>query len=638
MKLLGLGQYKDLNSLILAKIDSFGENPTEFSTLFKLMFAEEENVIAETLSGYKIVETTYGECKKNAIGLAVSVENMLSGVPKNSFVGLNMNNGLRWIETFWAILLAGYSPLLINSRLPKSAIEEVIVKYGVGAVISDGVMFNSCKSVASSEIEVLSTDKTEDDFTFGREVVFMSSGTQGEVKLCAYTAERFYYQICDTYYIVKDCPQIKKGYEGKIKQLALLPFYHVFGFMAVYLWFGFFSRTFVFLKDLSPQTLLNTVRRHKVTHIFAVPLVWETIYKSAMNTIRSKDEKTISRVNKGLKLAKSKLGKALTRKAFGEIRAQIFGDSVQFMISGGSSVNPQAIEFLNAIGYHIANGYGMTEIGITSVELSQDDKKRNSLSIGKPFRHASYKVENGELFVKSQTRATRILYNGQQTVTDFNEWFKTGDLVTEKDESYFIDGRKDDLIVSETGENLNPNIIEGLFSVNGINEVCFFAGANGEPTLLLSCPKVFNGESVTQLKSTVDEIIRANHLENEIRKITFTSSPLRADNDFKISRKKLAQRYERDEFTVLTAESFGNEEVNELTKKIRLLFAKVLQKSEDEIGLNESFFASLGGNSLDYFTLIGLIREETGVAIPVDEPQNLSSVKTIESYITRRAL
>ena len=32
------------------------------------------------------------------------------------------------------------------------------------------------------------------------------------------------------------------------------------------------------LNDLSPSTIVNTIRRHKVTHVFAVPLFWEKVF------------------------------------------------------------------------------------------------------------------------------------------------------------------------------------------------------------------------------------------------------------------------------------------------------------------------------------------------------------------------
>lgn len=639
MKLKGLGQYKSLHDLISGKIKAYASNPTQFSTLFDLMFSERENVIAEVSVGYKIKQTTYGEARKNALCLGAWLEGALGSYPKNSLIGLDMSNSLGWIECFWAILLAGYKPLLINSRLPHDVLEGVIADYNVRAIISDSAIFSGCQTIAADKLVYEQTDREVDSFTLGTEVMFMSSGTQGEVKLCAYTAERFYYQICDTYYIVKDCPQIRKGHEGHIKQLALLPFYHVFGFMAVYLWFGFFSRTFVFLKDLSPQTLLNTARRHKVTHVFAVPMVWETIYASAMREVAARGEKTAAKVQKGLKIAKSgRLGKLITHRAFGEIREKIFGDSIKFLISGGSSISREAVEFLNAIGYHLANGYGMTEIGITSVELSLCDKKRNTLSIGKPFRHAEYKAENGELFVRSSTRATRILHKGQETVTNFDEWFKTCDLAHENDGSWFIEGRKDDLIISRTGENLNPNIIEGLFRIDGASQLCLFKAGDGVTTLIISCPKAYTKELAQKIRSEAEEQVKANRLENEVGRILLTTSSLTDENDFKISRKKVSVRYGKGAYSLLTDESFAEGAVSEVQITLRKIFADVLQKDEAEIGVDESFFLSLGGNSLDYFTLIGKIKEETGVTIPIEETQKLSTVRSIEEYILRRGL
>lgn len=633
MKLVGLNNYKNLYDLILTKIDLYGKNPTQFSTMFGLMFSEEDNVIAETLQGYKIVKTSYGETKEKILRLAASLEKLLEGYPKNSLIGLCMANGLRWIETFWAILLAGYRVLLINYRLPQDILENVIEQNGVRAVFSDSLDFTSCKTYKDEIIGEI-TERQADSFVFGTEVIFMSSGTQGNVKLCAYTAERFYYQICDTYYILKDCPQICKGYEGQIKQLSLLPFYHIFGFTAVYLWFGFFSRTFVFLKDLSPQTLFNTVRRHKVTHIFAVPLVWETIYKKTLKAIRDKGEEKLNKFEKYVKIAKkNRFGAMLTYKAFSEIREQIFGDSVRFLISGGSGIDTKTIEFFNAIGYHLTNGYGMTELGVTSVELSHCAKDRNSCSVGVPFNNTKYKIEDGHLFVKSKTGATKIICNGSEIDTDFEKWFDTGDLAEEKDGKFFIKGRADDLIVGESGENLNPNLIERLLQGDGIEEICLFRAKDGISTLLIFCPRVYTGDAFIRIKREIENKVIENHLVNEIKRIVFTNSHLRSENDFKISRKKVAENYSKNQYEIILDDRFTNDTLSEWQEGVRDLVARVLQKDSNVIGIEDNFFLDLGGNSLDYFSLISLIKEQLGVAIPMEETQKLSTVQAIAEYI-----
>jgi long-subunit acyl-CoA synthetase (AMP-forming) len=71
---------------------------------------------------------------------------------------------------------------------------------------------------------------------------------------------------------------------------------------------------------------------------------------------------------------------------FKNVRQQVFGTDLKFLISGGAQINTKYLEFLNGIGYSIHNGYGLTESGIVSVELSKYPKHRNLPSVGKPFK------------------------------------------------------------------------------------------------------------------------------------------------------------------------------------------------------------------------------------------------------------
>ena len=164
-----------------------------------------------------------------------------------------------------------------------------------------------------------------------------------------------------------------------------MPFYHVFGLIAVYIWFAFFSRAFVQLNDLSPQTIVNTIKRHKVTHIFAVPLFWETVYDQAIKTIKSRGDKTYQKFLKGMQLSRKLgsaplLGNAFTKAAFREVRENLFGESICFLITGGSAIRPEVIEFFNAIGYRLADGYGMTETSPVLTVLSPEPSSGRTIN------------------------------------------------------------------------------------------------------------------------------------------------------------------------------------------------------------------------------------------------------------------
>ena len=142
MENYGLGQYSSIDDFVAAKLQKLDEAEVGFSSLFELMFSEKENLMYEKSTGYRIQKTTYGQAYDDIFYLAQTVKNTLS-LEENAVVGLSMDNSLLWIELFWAILLSGYRPLLMNLRLSDSALEQAIKDCRVQAVISDGRMYRS---------------------------------------------------------------------------------------------------------------------------------------------------------------------------------------------------------------------------------------------------------------------------------------------------------------------------------------------------------------------------------------------------------------------------------------------------------------------------------------------------------------
>ncbi len=629
--------FGSIDEYVRHKLSSYEKEEKNFETLFRYMFCDADNVMVETSDGYRIKKVTYGEFRDSILSIAPTLMDSLDDLPGDAIVGLYMQNSVEWLKLFWSILICGYRPLLMNTRLPDDVLEGIITDHSVSAVISDGKRF-SVKTLVSAEVSVPS-DKAHVERPFGSEVIFMSSGTSSKVKLCAYTGENFYYQIRDSVNIIEQCPAIKQHYDGAIKHLALLPLYHVFGFIAVYMWFGFFSRTFVFPKDLDPQTIRSTVKKHKVTHLFAVPMVWEAVYKAAVKKIKAKGKWTWRkfRIITGLVNSLGPLGDRLAHRALGEVRDALFGDSIRFLISGGSHIDPDALKFFNGIGYHLANGYGMTEVGITSVEKSNRKKMLNSASIGSSFGNTEYSVgEGGVLLVRGRTMASRIVADGVSRQTDFDEWFETGDLVRKSGGRYFVEGRADDLIITENGENLNPNLIENSMVLPSVDGVCIFADENKSVVLLASVQGCFSSEKFREIHGSICEQLAKVKLDVVIKKIVFTPEPLMLGNEFKVSRKKLASRYLSGKMKIFDLANIDeniSEMMSGLEAEIRDCFAEALGKGSSEIGENDNFFRDLGGTSIDYFSLLGLLKNRFGLELPADAAERLATVKEFSHHI-----
>lgn len=634
MKTNGTGERFDVDAFVENKLKQFAAMEHDFASLFTLMFSEEENILYERGEGFSTEKITYGQARSNALKRAAALTKQLAEEKKDAVVGLCMENGPEWIETFWAILAAGFRPLLVNINLDEDSLNEAFKNTDAVAVISDARPFQ-IKTIGARSL--LAGGTAAEPVSFGTELMVMSSGTSAHMKICAYGAEEIYYQIGDSLKIIQQCPKLKGFYNGALKQLDLLPFYHVFGLIAMYLWFGFFSRTFVHLPDLSAQTVQKTIIRHEVTHIFAVPLFWETVYEQAIRKIRSRGEKTYAKFERALKLAAKlgripALGEWFSRIAFAEVRQNLFGESVRFMITGGSNIRGEVLAFFNGIGYRLANGYGMSEIGICSVELGGSSLYLNNGTVGKPLSSLQYQIgPDGELLVSGKTMARYIIENGQKIMRP--EWFHTHDLVKTEHGHYQILGRADDLVICGNGENLNPNLIEEAFHYPGLNGVCLI-DAKG-PVLICSVSKGISQKAFEETEQWVkDQIVRSN-LAGKITRLQFTTDPLLAEGAFKVNRRRIRELYLQEGLHLLDADTIKSMNVSddELAAEVCAAFAKVLEKDEKEISSTADFFLDLGGTSLAYFALINILREKYDLQFPLSQGSTITTADGFCEYI-----
>lgn len=628
------GGYRSFNRYVREKLNRLRTTDKTFSALYGLMFSEPQNILAERTDGYKIVRKTYGESRECIESFARKLCAKTQELPYGSIVGLYMQNSVEWIEALWAILKCGFVPLLLNTRMEQGRIASLLQEYKVPVVLSDDKIFD-CKTLIFSDICASEDEETPTEWA--DELIVMSSGTSSQIKLCVYRGINFANQLEDSSRIISDCRQIKKFYEGSLKLLVFLPLYHIFGLSAVYVWFGFFARTFVFLKDYNPDTILRTVRKHKVTHIFAVPLVWNKIYSNFQKKLAERGEKAVQKFNRAYRFSKAVGGGLFAYLAFKEVRDRIFGESVQFMISGGGAISPEVLSFFNTIGYHLTNGFGMSEVGITSVEISSRAKVRNSGSVGKPFSHIEYKIdESGELLVRGSSVASKILCAGKTQVSD-GEWFHTKDRARKEGNQTFVLGRQDDMLVGADGENINPDWVESHMLIEGALGFCLVGirkGSETVPALIVQVNSFSTEKKLIAIRECAEAELTRLALSGSVRTVMLTDTPLLRENDFKLNRRLIAEALERGEIRPITeigSQACRSEDA--LYCRIREIFANALNREESEIGDDMHFFFDLGGTSLDYFAMVTAIRNEFNVSFPSTMDGSLSTVRQFCRFI-----
>ena len=643
---------ENLNKTIKNKLNRLNASNETFKDIFEIMHDDNTHVFCEKTNGFKIEKTSYTQCKNECVKMGSFLNCKLNDYEKNTYVGLLMENSPNWIYIFWGLLMAGYKPLLLNKRLGDILNSKVVELTNLKVIITDTHTTLNVDEMLVSEFD-LSNVEIINDFKWANEIALTTSATSLDVKVCAYDGMAIASQIKNTKDVVKKNPLLKKRYNGEIKMLAFLPFYHIFGLVASYFWYGFFNRTFVFLKDLSTGTILNTIKKHQVTHMFAVPLVWHTIYKEVTKQIKAKDEKTQKLFNRGYKLSLGlqrvfpRFGKRVASKLFKEIKEKTFGNSMQCMITGGSYISPKAMELLNVIGYPLFNGYGMSEIGITSVELKTNIKQRLRCSIGKPFKSVKYDIsKDGTLLVKGRSISHKIISSKGVVQYKPDEWFDTTDLVLkDKKGNYFLTGRIDDVVISANGEKINPDVLEKQVFIPLAKRFSILGYDDGNGKKLTLIVEITNDSNKLLLKRTVEEVnaavLELKKKNFNIEAIYYTYDPIASETAIKVSRKILL-KYINDGKVSLHSINTLDDIINmtsveiesEMVNNIINIIADILDIDRISIKSNSHFITDLGGGSLDYLCLLMKLKEE--YTIDFDERLELYTPSSIALYISSK--
>ena len=114
----------------------------------------------------------------------------------------------------------------------------------------------------------------------------------------------------------------------------------------------------------------------------------------------------------------------------------------------------------------ISQLYGSTETtGGGLINFAEDAKHIGS--IGKDDGHCEIKLENGELCMRGGDVMLGYYKDPEGTaeVVDAEGWFHTGDLArVDEDGYYFLTGRKKNVIILDSGENVSPEELEKLLA------------------------------------------------------------------------------------------------------------------------------------------------------------------------------
>jgi len=293
-------------------------------------------------------QITYGELMGLCAGTARKIDSLVP--KKEGVIALHLSNCAMWPVIFWAILMTGHTPLLLTCTVPITAFEKVLRSVGCVSVIGREA---GCITPESLTADSVRADIALYDNRWADRMIFMTSGTSGDPKLVVYNGKCMAKQIQSSRYFYREtCHLSYPRNQGAVRQLALLPFSHIFGFIICVIWYPYMGKQIVYPSSIRPDDVINTCQKMRVTHLCAVPSYFDIIIRVMLKAAKGLFGKNADGFIAYLKEGKLPSPEYYQRyQAYSKkLCAYTLGKDIRYIISGGGMLTDAAAAFLNRMG------------------------------------------------------------------------------------------------------------------------------------------------------------------------------------------------------------------------------------------------------------------------------------------------
>ncbi|HEY7951686.1 MAG TPA: long-chain fatty acid--CoA ligase [Solirubrobacteraceae bacterium] len=222
--------------------------------------------------------------------------------------------------------------------------------------------------------------------------------------------------------------------------------------------------------------ILAEVAASSPTHFVAVPRIYEKLHTGVISAVEGsgphakllfawalevgRRARTAERAGRPLgRLGRARL-RVAERLALSKVRS-LFGERLQMTLVGAAPIDHELLEFFDACGVTVLEGYGMTE-SCAAATLNPPKAPRFG-TVGKALPDSEVMVsEEGEILMRGpHVFAGYHRDPGATRATFADGWLYSGDLGRLSEDGYLtVTGRKKDLIITSSGKNISPANIE----------------------------------------------------------------------------------------------------------------------------------------------------------------------------------
>jgi long-chain acyl-CoA synthetase len=223
--------------------------------------------------------------------------------------------------------------------------------------------------------------------------------------------------------------------------------------------------------------LASNIEEAQPTFMIVVPRLFEVLRGRIINQVEKQGRLANFLLDRALDLAERHAAgqRRLTDWAVDRVlevtlRPKIrcrFGGRMKALVSGGAPLNPEVGAFFETMGLVMLQGYGQTETApVVSVNFPSAGIKLDT--VGPPLKGVEVRIaEDGEILVRGELVMLGYWRNEAETAKAIVDgWLHTGDIGhLDKRGRIMITDRKKDIIVNDKGDNIAPQKLEGMLTL-----------------------------------------------------------------------------------------------------------------------------------------------------------------------------
>lgn len=437
-----------------------------------------ENYADHNAVEYNGMSYTYAQLGRDAAGFRSLLH--AAGLKPGDHVGLLAANSYDFVKAYIAITTAGCVALVLPAQLDDKSIFGCCIKYALKALVfQEGLkdkvvlakerlaqmVFLEAESVYSEETPITDTKGTDPC------VIMFTGGTTGKSKGA----------LLSNRAVMRGTVNGCYGYEQVFgnRYLLVLPLSHVFGLIRN-LMTSLYTGSTLFI-CMNNKDMFRNCAEFKPTIMVMVPALAE-------------------------------MSLTLSKK-FGR---NMLGESMKYIICGAAFVAPYLVEEYKKMNIALYPGYGLTESA--NLVSGNPESAAKPDSVGGLYPEEEIKLVDGEIWIKGANMMDCYWGEEEENAAAFEDgWFKTGDLGRFDEDGYlYITGRKKEILVLPTGENVSPAELENKF-----NELKFVQDSQVFEAELPGGQRILALEivpRVTEIKDP-DEEETKNYIMSELQKV-----------------------------------------------------------------------------------------------------------------------